>query len=81
MCIVFVLVSEIWHKVIPPTLAQGYPPPVFHDVAQGPHKVSDDIFRIKGITANRHIIYDIVYVCKTLYIHSIIYIYIYIYIL
>ena len=39
--------SEIWHKVTPP--------PVFHDVAQGPHKVSDDIFPIKGVTASCHI--------------------------
>ena len=42
-------------RLQPPPLAQGCSPPVFHDVAQGPHKVSDDIFPIKGITASRHI--------------------------
>ena len=53
---------EIWHKVLHTPLAQGLTHLVFHDAAQGPHKVSDDIFPIEGITASRHIyIYIYIY--------------------
>ena len=40
ICIVLLLVYEIWHKVMFAIPAQGYVLLVFHDVAQGPHKVN-----------------------------------------
>ena len=48
--IVFGLVYEFWHKVFNSPPAQGIQPPVFHDVAQGRHKVSDSLFRKEGLS-------------------------------